>query len=125
MNVDVGIAPGPSVDVSGPLAVEQLLPGSQRPFPQSVWPLNGMAGTLVQIGGSNFTRFGVVTWVRMGGLIFSGSNGGLVVADDSRLTFTTRAGMPIGQALDVIVGVGQFSDFSHIGLLPLAFTANS
>jgi len=84
-----------------------------------------MAGTLVQIGGSNFTRFGVVTWVRMGGLIFSGSNGGLVVADDSRLTFTTRAGMPIGQALDVIVGVGQFSDFSHIGLLPLAFTANS
>jgi len=125
MNVDVGIASGPSVDVSGPLGKEQLLAGSQRPFPQSVWPLNGAAGVLVQVGGSNFTRFGVVSWVRIGGLVYSGSNGGLVVADDSRLTFTTRAGMPIGQALDVVVGAGSFTDASHTGVLPLAFTANS
>jgi hypothetical protein len=121
MSVDVALASRLAVDVATDAPGLRPWPGAQRPFPQSIWPAQGPPGTVVQIGGFQFVRFGTITWVRVGTDLYTASNGTLTIIDDSRLTFTTRAGGILGMALDVVVGAGSLYDANHTGVLPTAF----
>jgi hypothetical protein len=130
MNVDVSVSPRVGVDVSVPSVIAPDAPshpGMLRPFPQSIFPASARPGTLVSVGGFQFAsnifdHVLPVQWVKIGTDLYTSSNGGLVIVDDSRLTFTTRAGGILGMALDVVVGAGSLYEASHSGVLPTAFT---